>query len=336
MKKACMTKPAWVKRILRMTLWPLIAFLLMALLRVFVLDIYKVDSSSMERELFTGDIIVVNKLKYGARMPMSLREIPLLSAFSYIPGFRFRAEKEHWEYRRLPAFSKIKRNDVIVFDHPQSGLPVVKRCVGLPGDTVAIRHNNRYANRMIQQDPSTVVYSYCVKSRAGFISEDTLSAYGLTEDDVLWRWQQYYHLSMTDVEAAGFRKCLLTDTLFKDDYGPDAAGPSLFPGSRFYRFSRENYGPLIVPKKNMTIRLDERALDIYRSAIEMYEGNKLEMRDGSLYINGVQTNVYCFKMDYFFVLGDNRYHSIDSRYWGFVPEHSIVGVEDGIVWKKKR
>lgn len=313
------------KKILKVMVLSVVVITLTIVLRIFVMDIYKVESASMEKELSVGDFIVVNKLKYGARMPVCPADIPFLQAVSYTLGFRSWAKNAHWNYHRLPGLTNVQRNDIIIFNHPQSGVPVVKRCVGLPGDIVSIEHNNRYANHVLQEEPPTVMYSFCVKSKAGFLSADTLAAYGLQPESILWRWQQYYHLSMTMAAAAGLRRCPLIDTIYKDDYARDAPGPALFPCSPYYRFSRENYGPLKVPAKNMTILLSRGNIDMYRRLIEDYEGNSVKIDGQQIFINGVPSVEYRFKMNYFFVLGDNRYNSIDSRYWGFLPEYLLLG-----------
>lgn len=303
----------------------LLLFVLIVVLRVFVVEFYSVDSNSMEGTLLNGDLIMVNKICYGARLPRKPGEMPFVEAIAYLLGFQSRAQNVNWSYRRVPGTGSVKRDDIIVFLHPENGKYIVKRCVGLPGDTLQISHNRRYINGVAQAEPQEVKFSYNVKSKGEDIPIDSLKEYGIANKDFLWRYNCYFHLSMTDSAAIALKQCSLVDTVAIDDMPVGTNGPALFPPNNNLKFTRENYGPVIIPAKNRTILLNTSNVAFYIDVITKYENNLLNISQNKIYINDKETDRYTFKMNYYFMAGDNRYHSIDSRYWGFVPEHLLIG-----------
>ncbi len=112
---------------------------------------------------------------------------------------------------------------------------------------------------------------------------------------------------------------------------PEGMYGDVFPFSRDYNWNRDNFGPLVMPKKGVTVTLTKKNLPLYDRVISAYEGNKLDVKDDGIYINGELANSYTFKMDYYWMMGDNRHMSADSRYWGYVPEDHIVG-KASFVW----
>jgi signal peptidase I len=303
----------------------MVLFVAIVLFRIFIIEFYNVDSGSMEGTLFPGDIIVVNKLPYGPVLPQTTRDIPFLDGLAYATGLYSFIEKIHWSYRRVPGTGEIKRDDNTVFTHPQSGSYIVKRCVGLPGDTIQINHNIRYINRMPQIDPAFSKFSFCIKSKSGSLPEDTLRKMGISKEDFLWRDGRYFHLSMTLSAIDVLKRCPLVDDVIIDDFPMGSNGPGLFPYAPKHVFTRENYGPVIVPGKNRAISIDTGNIMFYKDIIVQDDHHELAVVNGKVLINNKPATQYTFKMNYYFMMGDNRYHSIDSRYWGFVPESSIVG-----------
>ncbi len=316
--------PRRAKFALRMTVRLLAALLLIVVVRLFFISICRVDSGSMEETLHARDLIVVNKFQYGARLPMQPKDIPFVEALAYLAGLRTRIQDVRWNYHRMPGTVEVRLNDIVVFIHPRKADLIVKRCTGLPGDTLEIRHNLRYAGGALQQEPENVKFSFSVAIRQGYLPDDTLIKYDVSDKDMLWHQGNIFHLSLTRRTADALKDCKLVDTVFIDEAFAGAEGPELFP---FYdhRYTRENFGPVIIPARNRAIKLDTSNIAVYADAIVKYEHNQLRVVGDKIFINNKETDQYTFKMNYYFMMGDNRYHSIDSRYWGFVPEDHIIG-----------
>lgn len=317
----------YVKVFVRKAIYLLLLFIFIVLLRVLVFDFCQVESVSMQETLFAGDVILVNKLQYGARLPRQPGDVPFLEALAYSVGFHSWALNTSWDYRRMPGATGINRNDIMVFTDPhKKENNLIKRCVGLPGDTLVIKHNLRFANGLGQSEPSTAKFSFSIKTKGATLPPDTLKKYGLNSVDILWQKDDYIHLSLTKDEANALKKCSMADTIFINDF-PNGwwSDPNLFPFSRSFLFTFENFGPVIIPAKGQTIQLDTLNICFYKEVIMNYEHNQIEVSGSKITINGKVTSSYTFKMNYFFMMGDNRYRSWDSRHWGFVPEFAIVG-----------
>lgn len=299
--------------------------------RIFGFEPYRIESCSMENTLYSGDIIFVNKLSFGGRGPMRPKDIPFLEAAAFLTGFYGWSQHTAWKYWRMPGLGKINRGDILIFNHPYKKEMLIKRCTGLPGDTILIRHNILYNNYNIQTEPPLARYSFCVVPRFSNLSIDSLFQFGLNKWDFLWKEKNLLHISMTLNDAKGIRRFNLVDKVYIDDFPINAIGPRLF-GSPTIRYTRENFGPIIIPSKNRTISLDTSNICFYKEIIEREELNTIQVQNDKIYINGILTNDYTFKMDYYFMMGDNRYHSIDSRYWGFVSEASIIGKTNMILF----
>ena len=302
-------------------------FLLIVALRVFVFEFYQVESRSMEDTFLEGDVVWLSKLQYGARLPTRPGDVPFLEALAYVLGFHSWTQTTNWDYHRVPGVSNIARNDIVIFTDPHNRENnLIKRCVALPGDTFMIKHNDRYVNGIQQVEYSTEKFSFRIKLKGHEIPIDTLARYGLDGADILWRGDNDVHASMTWCELEGFKNCTQVDSIFINDFPQGYPGGSqLFPASAHFPFTFENYGAVIIPAKGETVKLDTINIAFYKEVIENYEHNQLEIDSGKIRINTLVTDSYTFKFDYFFLMGDNRYHSFDSRQWGFVPESAIIG-----------
>jgi len=231
----------------------------------------------------------------------------------------------------------------------------VKRCVGLPGDSLQIINNQIYIDGKILENKRNVQFVYYVETDGTLINEDMFRRMHVNKDDRILvsdlnKNTEYYNSSL---EALGFTRNesgrynpIYRMPLTVDAYNlvkkipsvrkviiePDDISDSVYPLDFKTGWSRDNYGPIWIPCKGSTITLDEKNLAIYEHCIVNYEGNTLErVSDGSVKINGNTATTYTFTYDYYWMMGDNRHCSADSRSWGFVPEDHIVG-KPILVW----
>ena len=200
----------------------------------------------------------------------------------------------------------------------------VKRCVGLPGQTLEIKDRIIYLDGKPNKEPDNVQYRYIVRTK-GRIPEDLCHELGISQEDLMMYYpeESVYNLPLTAQAKAALsaRK----DVVLSIENMPDEPIDGLYPVNKITGWTLDNYGPVWIPKKGETIDLTLDNLPVYERPIHAYEGNRIEVKDGKIYINGQETTRYTFKMDYYWMMGDNRHNSADSRFWGFVPEDHIVG-----------
>jgi signal peptidase I len=291
------------------------------IIRAFFVGAYRIPTPSMEDTLLTGDFLLVSKLHYGARTPMTVG-LPLTGI--YVRNFEL-------PWTRLPGFSSIRRNDIIVFNYPIEDVPVsrrtnyIKRNVGMPGDTLEISNKILYINNEPEERLPEFRQNYIVEVRERIrLSPTKVRAAG---GELLEAREQRYAVNMTAETAE-----LMLDwpEVVQVDPFTYPADVNLFERSSF-SFARANSGnpdfmpQIVVPFQGQTVQLDDGNIGLYGDIIRRYEGNDLQIREGRIYINGQRSDTYTINQNYYFVMGDNRDNSEDSRFWGFVPEDHVVG-----------
>lgn len=334
------------------------------IIRVFFIEAYTIPTASMERSLLVGDFLFVSKVNYGARIPMTPIAFPFAHHTMPITGTKAYWEGVQWKYRRLPGLSDIKRNDVVVFNYPQGDTvaleqqdvdyyqmvraegwaainsrytivsrPVdkrenyIKRCIGIGGDTVSMSKGLVYVNGKPEKLKSTGQMSYEVVFKTPDINPDVFEELGFNiSDDIRSTMTPNVYTfngtadMMNEVKKLDFVQSVKESTTMTIERESD-----IFPYDKNRTWNVDNFGPIIIPKKGWTVKLDSVTMPLYERSIRIYEGNKLEKSGNGWLINGKPADSYTFKMDYYWMMGDNRHRSADSRYWGFVPEDHIVG-----------
>lgn len=312
------------------------------LIRTLFIEAYTIPTPSMERSLLVGDFLFVSKVNYGARTPITPisfpfahHTMPLLGTKAYWDGIQL-------PYYRLPGLSEVKKGDVVVFNYPMEAdtplnRPVdkrenyIKRCQGAPGDTIALLQAQVYINGKAMPVPPGSQTDYSIVTNGTDLNPDVLDELKVTQYDNM------LGPTMTKESAAKIKGYSNIKSITPNIKKPDFYDPSnpvfpnatpqykLDPKNKDLPWNVDNFGPIIVPKKGWTVKLDSLTLPVYGRAIQVYEGNKLEIVNGDIMINGKKETTYTFKMNYYWMMGDNRHDSADSRYWGFVPEDHIVG-----------
>ncbi|WP_296312710.1 signal peptidase I [Winogradskyella sp. UBA3174] len=347
---------------------------------------FVIPSSSLEKSLLVGDFLIVSKLHYGPRAPMTTvgtpmvhDTIPKLNIKSYLYNDNFEERNTSWKnklqlpYLRLPGFESIERNDIVVFNQPADTLldmnnfnpdrnyykPIdkktnlVKRCVGVAGDTLEVRNGLVFINGVQNKLPSRAKLQFSYDIVFNNIQINTqqnvariqtiLKKYDIT-DGIGFNNETNSYVVQTTPEAA--KRAVLHPNIASITFSADEKGIKdpknrIFPHDQNYDWNANYFGPLYIPKKGATVNLTPENISVYKRAISEYEGHSVMTRGNQIFIDDELATDYTFKQDYYWMMGDNRHNSIDSRYWGFVPFNhtfgkpvfiwmSIDGINDGI------
>lgn len=305
------------------------------LIRTLFIEAYVIPSGSMESTLLIGDYLFVSKINYGPRTPMTPLSFPFAQHTMPLIGTKSYSDLIKLPYYRLPGLTDVKKGDVVVFNYPMEAdspfnRPVdkrenyIKRCQATPGDTLSVVNTQVYINGKAAHTPDNGEAGYIVTTDGNPINPQIITDLHLSDSQQLSNTDLL--MNMTAKSAATLRGYSNIKAVRLDIKPKGEADPGIYPkDDPHVKWNQDNYGPVIVPKRGWTVKLDSLTLPIYRRPIEVYEGNKLEIKGNDILINGKKTDSYTFKMNYYFMMGDNRHNSEDSRYWGFVPEDHIVG-----------
>ncbi len=324
--------------------WDAILFAVVAatLIRWLIMEAYTIPTPSMENSMLVGDFLFVSKFHYGTRTPRTPLQLPLTHQkiwFTEIPSY---VDWIQLPTYRLPGFSKVKREDVVVFNVPPKDLnegksyPIdlktnyIKRCVAVAGDVLEIKNKQVIINGQPSNNPPDMQYSYLVTAKDE-INERNFEKLELDPDDYSYLGRPendkaVYQMFLTKSKVDELRNLPFVISVTEDYRTSEGPDGRIFPGAKYTPWNGDNYGPLTIPKEGMKIPVNDSTLTIYGTVIKEYDHNKdVKIENGKLTIEGKELSEYIFHQDYYFMMGDNRHNSLDSRYWGFVPGDHIVG-----------
>jgi signal peptidase I len=314
---------SWVKAII-------LATVIILLIRVFVFQTVVLSSSSMAGNLMPGDWVLINKVVYGPRLPITPLVVPFKTLQTKQERGNYYLDWISLPYLRIKGLGNIKRNDILVFNYPvEDDLPIdikiinVKRCVALPGDTLKITDNILFINNKKVTIKNTQ-FEYFVKVKGKSLKRSLIDKYQISEGGEISNYGEY-ELFLTSWQADSLKKENSIVKIIREAKFSNSDKNQIFPHNSKIDWTLDNFGPVIIPKAGEKLSINKRSLVIYREMLEKYEKCRISVSNDSIYIDKKYTQYYIPKLNYFFVLDDNRDNAKDSRLWGFLPESHIIG-----------
>ncbi len=298
------------------------------IIRGLLFSAYAIPSGSMEGTELTGDYLFVSKFSYGPRMPFTPLSIPFTEPVMY--GIKTYISALQLPYFRLPGLSDPKKGDIVVFNKPEEiekpidqRTTLIKRCQATPGDLLQIKDAQVYINGKAAINAPKAQTSYTVITDGRDINPQIFQDLNIT---LLQQTDNHtYQMIIPNQNLVVLKSYSNIKSITPIIQPAGKADPEVFPHNAHFKWNIDNFGPLVLPKKGMTIKLNDSTLTLYRRAIELYEHNKVDTTENTIMINGKKADSYTFKMNYYWMMGDNRHDSLDSRFWGYVPEDHIIG-----------
>ena len=347
------------------------AVIVVTFINIFFFQAFKIPSSSMESTLYTGDHLFVSKLAYGPRIPQTPLTIPFThntafgkESYSTLIQNRYRRLRGFGHVKRgdIVVFG-FPNGDTVLRRRPADDYyawvraagreytvshfgPVivrptdkkdhyVKRCVALPGDTLEVRDGMVWVNGEMETPSAGLQLTYSVVTNGSRINDRVLEKMGVNLSELVFdpRLPGYPRMPLTGpmLNEISALPGVMEVTPNLEHFPQSGQELEIFPFTASSRWTRDYFGPLWIPSKGATVQLTEENLPLYSRIIRDYEHNTLDVRADGIYLNGSFATEYTFQQDYYFMMGDNRHNSLDSRYWGFVPEDHIVG-KPAIIW----